>query len=151
MTIRVTGCLTAALVLAAPAAAQRGGTVEVGGFARYADFDNSLGMGTTVAVGGRAAVYVGPALAVELDVSRGSAGRDLLDDPLVLHHRARDLIDERAGIEPDVALRLRLDRVVEGKQAQARSGFHVAAVEARVEVEDAHGIGARRFGCLPEP
>ncbi|HYT69926.1 MAG TPA: outer membrane beta-barrel protein [Gemmatimonadales bacterium] len=74
MTIRVTGCLTAALVLAAPAAAQRGGTVEVGGFARYADFDNSLGMGTTVAVGGRAALYVGPALAVELDVARGSAG-----------------------------------------------------------------------------
>src|SRR6266540_1704001 len=50
----------------------------------------------------------------------GAAGRDLLDDPLVLHHRARDLIDERAGIEPDVALRLRLPRSCGGSPCRGR-------------------------------
>lgn len=61
-----------AIVLAAPAAAQRAGTVEVGAFARYSNFDNSLGMDNTVGVGGRVGVYLRPSLALELDISRTS-------------------------------------------------------------------------------
>ena len=60
------------LLLVRAAEAQGPGTVEVGAFARYTDFDNTLGMGTTVAVGGRASVYLGPTLAVELDAARAS-------------------------------------------------------------------------------
>ena len=65
----------ASLAAALPLAAQRVGTVEVGAFARYTDFDNSLGLGNRVGVGGRGAVYVRPNLALELEVSRTSANR----------------------------------------------------------------------------
>ena len=41
----------ATLVLAVPVAAQRAGTIEVGGFARYVDFDNTLPMGDDMGVG----------------------------------------------------------------------------------------------------
>src|SRR6266571_3859380 len=60
------------LVLAVPVAAQRAGTIEVGGFARYVDFDNTLPMGDAMGVGGRVGVYLEPALALELDVARSS-------------------------------------------------------------------------------
>ena len=62
----------ATLVLAVPVAAQRAGTIEVGGFARYVDFDNTLPMGDDMGVGGRVGVYLEPALAVELDLARSS-------------------------------------------------------------------------------
>jgi len=65
----------ASLAAALPLAAQRVGTVEIGAFARYTDFDNSLALGNTVGVGGRGAVYVRPGLALELDVSRTLASR----------------------------------------------------------------------------
>jgi hypothetical protein len=79
MRIRVVRFATAAvavtsLVFAAPVTAQQAGSIEVGGFARYVDFDNTLGMGNAVGVGGRAAVYVEPGLALELDVARLSTG-----------------------------------------------------------------------------
>jgi hypothetical protein len=70
-----------ALALAAPAAAQRAGTVEVGAFARYTDLDKSLGMGTTIALGGRAAVYLGQTLALEVDAAHAS-GRSVGFTPL---------------------------------------------------------------------
>ena len=72
------GCMAlaaSALLLAAPASAQRPGTIEIGALARYTDFDNDLGMGNTVGVGGRLSVYVRPRLAFELDVSRTSTDR----------------------------------------------------------------------------
>jgi outer membrane protein with beta-barrel domain len=59
-------------ILVRPAEAQGPGTVEVGAFARYTNFDNTLGMGTTVAVGGRASVHLARTLAVELDAARAS-------------------------------------------------------------------------------
>jgi hypothetical protein len=61
------------LVLALPATAQQAGTIEIGAFARYVDFDNTLGLGNAVGVGGRAALYVEPRLALELDGTRVSA------------------------------------------------------------------------------
>src|SRR5207247_450208 len=48
------------------------GTIEVGGFARYVDFDNTLPMGDDMGVGGRVGVYLEPALALELDLARSS-------------------------------------------------------------------------------
>ncbi len=63
----------AALVLAVPAAAQRIGAVDVGVFGRYTDFDNSLALDNAIGFGGRAAVFVPPGIALELDVSRSSA------------------------------------------------------------------------------
>lgn len=72
MMIRVIRLAAVASLAALPLAAQRVGTVEVGAFVRYTDFDNSLGFGNTIGVGGRGAVYVRPNLALELDVSRST-------------------------------------------------------------------------------
>jgi len=38
----------------------------------------------------------------------------------VLAHRLADLVDQRADVQPDVALGLRLDRVVQREQSNAR-------------------------------
>jgi hypothetical protein len=65
-----------ALVGAAPAAGQRAGAVEVGAFARYTNFDNSLSMTSTVGAGGRVSVALRPGFAFEVDVSRTSASSD---------------------------------------------------------------------------
>jgi hypothetical protein len=63
------------MLLAVPAQAQKTGTVEVGGFARYNDFDNSLPFNNTIGVGGRVAVWVLPRLAIEGDYSTTSANQ----------------------------------------------------------------------------
>ena len=65
-----------ALVSAAPALAQQAGSVEVGAFARYTDFDNSLGMTNTLGAGGRVSVALRPGFAFEVDLSRTSASSD---------------------------------------------------------------------------
>ncbi len=62
----------ATLVLAVPVAAQRAGTIEVGGFARYVDFDNTLPMGDDMDIGGRVGVYLEPAVTIEVDLARSS-------------------------------------------------------------------------------
>ena len=62
----------AALVCALPVAAQRTGTIEVGGFARYVDFDNTLPMGDDMDIGGRVGVYLEPAVTIEVDLARSS-------------------------------------------------------------------------------
>jgi hypothetical protein len=72
MMSRVIRLAALASLAALPLAAQRAGTIEVGGFVRYTDFDNSLGLGTGMGVGGRGALYVRPNLAFELEVSRSS-------------------------------------------------------------------------------
>src|SRR2546430_6275578 len=55
-----------------PAAARRAGTIEVGAFARYVDFDNTLPMGDDMDIGGRVGVYLEPALTLEGDLARSS-------------------------------------------------------------------------------
>jgi len=74
MTTR-TMCVLAlgALVLAPPAAAQRRGTMEVSGFTRYVNFDNTLGMGGALAVGAAATVYLGSRLALDVDVAHAAS------------------------------------------------------------------------------
>jgi len=64
-----------ALVLAQPAAAaaaQQRGTMEVGGFTRYVNFDNGLGMGDALAVGAEATVYLGSRLTLDVDVAHAT-------------------------------------------------------------------------------
>ncbi|HEV8303942.1 MAG TPA: outer membrane beta-barrel protein [Gemmatimonadales bacterium] len=77
MTSRISRLVAAAALLcAAPAAAQGAGgagAVEVGAFARRTHFDNSLGMKSTIGVGGWASVAIRPGLAFELDLSHTSA------------------------------------------------------------------------------
>src|SRR5947199_9448766 len=62
----------ASVVLALPMAAQRAGTIEVGGFARCVNFDNTLPMGDDMDIGGRVGVYLEPALTLEGDLARSS-------------------------------------------------------------------------------
>jgi len=72
MMTRVIRLAAAASLAALPLVAQSVGTVEIGAFARYTDFDNSLPLGNAIGLGGRGAVYVRPDLALELDVSRST-------------------------------------------------------------------------------
>jgi hypothetical protein len=66
--------LPAGLALAAtlPAAAQKPGSIELGGFLAYANTDNSLPVGNGIAFGGRAGVHVLPEISLEVDVARAS-------------------------------------------------------------------------------
>jgi len=81
----------AALLLAWPAAAQRPGTVEVGGFLRYTDFDNSLGYANKVGIGARIGVFLPSRFAIE-----GNLSRTITDGPTVqsIHHRPLHLMLE---------------------------------------------------------
>ena len=65
-----------ALVSAVPAAGQQAGAVELGAFARYTNFDNSLAMANTFGAGGRVSVALRPRFAFELDLSRTRASTD---------------------------------------------------------------------------
>src|SRR6266566_6854537 len=65
MSLRVSVvCAVSALLFVRPAAAQRTGTIEVGGFLRFTDFDNSLNISNTLGVGGRLGVFVVPRISV---------------------------------------------------------------------------------------
>jgi hypothetical protein len=88
------------LGFAVPAAAQRPGTIELGGFLRYTEFDNSLALGNTIGVGGRLAAYVRPDLALEVALSRTSA--DAPGTNAVTHTPAHF----RVVYSPEVAERL---------------------------------------------
>lgn len=64
--------LLALLLLPYPALAQSPGHVELGGFLQWSVLDGSLHMDNFFASGGRAAVFLDPAFAVEADVARTS-------------------------------------------------------------------------------
>src|SRR2546427_3816305 len=75
MTRAIRFVAAASLAAAPPLAAQGAGTVEIGAFARYTDFDNSLAMNNAVGIGGQGSVYLEHVGAGELDGSRTSASR----------------------------------------------------------------------------
>src|SRR5438128_2412179 len=92
----------AALLLAWPAAAQRPGTVEVGGFLRYTDFDNSLGYANKVGIGARIGVFLPSRFAIE-----GNLSRTITDGPTVqsIQHRPLHLMPrDGANANPCAAL-----------------------------------------------
>jgi hypothetical protein len=59
-----------ALLAATPAAAQKTGSIEIGAFTQFTNFDNSLPLGDALGIGGRIAVHALPVLSVEFDVAR---------------------------------------------------------------------------------
>ena len=75
MTRAIRFAAVASLAAALPVVGQGTGTVEIGAFARYTDFDRSLAMNSAVGVGAQATIHLERAVALELDVSRTSAGR----------------------------------------------------------------------------
>jgi len=94
--------VASALVCAAPAAGQRAGAVELGAFARYTNFDNSLGMSTTIGAGGRVSVALRPRVAFELDLSRTSASIDRAGGPVTytpLHARVVGMLPTGGRVE----------------------------------------------------
>ena len=60
------------LLLTHPAIAQKAGTVEVGGFGRFTDYDNSLVFSNKVGFGGRAGIFLPAHFSVEADYSSTS-------------------------------------------------------------------------------
>ena len=75
----------------------------------------------------------------------GIAGRDRADDALVLLHRHRQLIHQRANVQTRVALDLRLDRPVQGEQPRADDVLDVGPMELLIEVEDPPELPPFRF------
>ena len=67
----------AALVSAAPVAAQQRGTVEFGAFGTRTSYDNSLGMNSNFGMGGRVGAFIFPRLSAEFEVDGGKATRTL--------------------------------------------------------------------------
>ena len=67
----------AAMVAAAPATAQKRGTLEFGAFGSNTSFDNGLNMNSGWGAGGRLGVFLFPRLSVEFEGGGGSASRTL--------------------------------------------------------------------------
>jgi outer membrane protein OmpA-like peptidoglycan-associated protein len=67
----------AALVSAAPVAAQQRGTIEFGAFGSKSSYDASLGMNSNWGAGGRVGAFLAPRLSVEFEAGGGSATRTL--------------------------------------------------------------------------
>jgi hypothetical protein len=81
---------------------------------------------------------------VLLGAVRG-ADLDRVDDGGVLADRRSDLVDEGRDVESDVALALRLDRVVQCQEAGARPRLGAGAMESLIELEDPVVVRARDF------
>jgi hypothetical protein len=60
------------LLLTRPAVSQKAGTIEVGGFGRFNDYDNSLPFSNKVGVGGRLGIFLPARFSVEGDYSTTS-------------------------------------------------------------------------------
>jgi hypothetical protein len=72
-------------LLTRPAVAQKAGTIEVGGFGRFTDYDNSLVFSNKVGFGGRVGVFLPAHFSVEADYSSTSndlAGTSVKYKPL---------------------------------------------------------------------
>lgn len=75
MSIRTFAVCVAAVVLAAPAAAQQRGTMEFGAFGSAATFDEALSLKTAVGGGGRIGMYLDPRLSIEFEDAEMRASR----------------------------------------------------------------------------
>ena len=77
MIARLVGlCGAAVLFLAAPLAAQKAGTIELGFFGRYTNFDQSLQVADGGGAGGRLGIFVARNLELEGDASYSSLPRE---------------------------------------------------------------------------
>ena len=85
----------AALLVAAPLAAQQRGTVEFGGFVSHNTFDSDFDMKSAVGFGGRFGAYLHPRLSLEFEGNGGTAER-----PSGLADRSFAIIDGRLLLVP---------------------------------------------------
>src|SRR5688572_16512739 len=67
---------------------------------------------------------VAPVRVDRLTSGDGIPALDMENDRLVLLDRRRDLIDQAADVQADVALGLRLGRVVKGQETRAATALH---------------------------
>jgi OOP family OmpA-OmpF porin len=74
----VLGAATAALMLTTPVAAQRAGSVDIGAYGVYPQFDQSLQFTNKAGFGGQIGVFFVNNLAIEADISRTSTSQDAL-------------------------------------------------------------------------
>lgn len=72
MKVRVLVLAVSLSLLTRPVAAQKAGTIELGGFGRFTDYDNSLVFTNKVGIGGRAGVFLPAHFSVEADYSSTS-------------------------------------------------------------------------------
>lgn len=66
----------AAFLITAPVSAQRAGSVELGAYGVYNQFDQSLQFNNKVGFGGQLGIYIASNLAIEADISRTSTTQD---------------------------------------------------------------------------
>lgn len=92
---RILGLATAAMLAAAPLAAQDRGTIEFGGFASWNQFDAALQMDNALGFGGRIGAFLDPRWAIEFDANGGTAGR-----PSGLSDRSFMMLDARLAFVP---------------------------------------------------
>jgi OOP family OmpA-OmpF porin len=64
---RLAGILAALAISAVPLAAQHGGTIELGAFARYGTYDKDLGLDDAPGFGGRLGIFFSPKFLIEAD------------------------------------------------------------------------------------
>ncbi len=64
---RIAGILAALVISAVPLAAQHGGTIELGGFVRYGDYDDQLNLDAAAGYGGRFGIFFSPKFFIEAD------------------------------------------------------------------------------------
>ena len=82
----------AALFISAPVSAQRAGSVELGGYGVYPQFDKSLQFSNKIGYGGQLGIYIASNLAIEADISRITTEQDGTPSDLdvsVMRMRAR--------------------------------------------------------------
>ena len=99
---RIMLALAALAAVAVPAAAQKAGTVEVGGFARYVDWDKSYELTNYVGAGARLGVFVGTNFEIEAQGSWVAPRSNLVleDDGKVDVWSGRGLLEYNLNFKP---------------------------------------------------
>lgn len=69
---------------------------------------------------------------------------------IVLGNGQMQVVDDRAGIETPVALRLRFNRLVQRQQAWSGAGFNDRAMEIPIEIEDSRRTGISDREDVPQ-
>lgn len=85
----------------------------------------------------------------ELDSIRISC-HNRCNNLIVLGNGQVQVVDDGAGIETPVTLRLRFNRLMQRQQAWSGAGFNNGAMEIPIEIEDSGGTGISDCEDLPQ-
>jgi peptidoglycan-associated lipoprotein len=136
----IAGGITA-LVVATPAAAQqpKGGTVEIGAFGQYTEFDDRLRLDNAIGFGGRLGVFLSPRWAIEGEAGWATIKPD--DREFVAGARPCSLADVSGGDDCEwtyTPLYLRLAyNIPVGRRSQIMLGAHTV----RHDYDFTHEVG----------